>query len=166
MIIQHTDKHHGLTITLLCSLLHSAKLTEGRTGGRTDRRHQVHYISRFAVDTKVEPKNCATIDMLQYIGRVKTDVSEPFPNFVHYYFLRVCSTQDSDMHAPNDLITFHPYANVFFHHAESQFLLASGICKRIFDWLIAKTRQDKARQAFILRKDYSILRVYQAETDD
>ena len=43
------------------------------------------------------------------------------------------------MHAPNNLITFHPYANLFFHHAESQFLLASGICKRIFDWLIAKT---------------------------
>ena len=60
------------------------------------------------------------------------------------------------MHAPNNLITFHPYANLFFHHAESQFLLASGICKRIFDWLIAKTRQDKARQAFILRKDYYV----------
>ncbi len=61
------------------------------------------------------------------------------------------------LHAPNNLITFHPHANVFFQHAESKFLLASGVCKRIFDWLIAKTRQDKARLAFILRKDFCVI---------
>ncbi len=31
---------------------------------------------------------------------------------------------------------------------------ASSLCKRIFDWLIAKTKLSKARQAFISRKDY------------
>ena len=58
------------------------------------------------------------------------------------------------MHAQNNLITLHPRVNVCFQHTEPKSLLASGICKRILDWLIAKTRQDKTRQAFILRKDY------------
>ena len=49
--------------------------------------------------------------MLQHIGRVKPDVSEPFPNFVHYkesvglrkfyFLLRVYSTLDSDIFMSN-----------------------------------------------------------------
>ena len=38
LIIRHTDKHHGLIMTLLCSLLHSVMRAE------TDGCYQVHYL--------------------------------------------------------------------------------------------------------------------------
>ncbi len=52
-IIRHTDKHLGLIMTPLCSLM-TDRQTDGRTDGRTDRRtdgrYQVHYLPGFAVD--------------------------------------------------------------------------------------------------------------------
>ena len=62
-----------------------------------------------------------TIDMLQYIGREKPDVIDSEKPFFVLLRKSVVIFESVPcnlcMFAPNNLITFHPYANVFFQDA-------------------------------------------------